>query len=829
MTQSFRARWSPSALVVALVVSLLAVLGPRADAGPGTAVLVGPELAIDASTPGRARQESLTLASDGVHFILAWKEARPRGTAIRAARLRISDGVLLDPIGFDVLADETNYGLGKPSLACKDAFQCLVAVTSWNNVAGQEIIVARFSPVTATSDDPTGRVVTALSGAYDTRVATNGKDYVAVTRSDSLALHGIVGMRIDASTGDLAGGTNPVVLFPWAIDLRIASDGADYFVTGNAGNAGCIGTRRSAIDLSEMGSPISFGQCFNHDLTFANGHYVEAWTRGDSSQLGSHTFLAARVRASDGASIDASPIVLLGDTPNLPSSLFDARIVSDGVSVLASSYRGAGQTAQRLDVTSGAVTSIPLSTADLFAGGAGRFLVGNAVGAQVRRHADDGTSLDTAPLAVVKPASRELFPRTVCGTTNCFAVWVTDDNQCPYAPSLCAGYDDYLTYRVRGTRFVRGAAPGEALDLGLATSSEMALAYDGSNYIVAWRGAGQLVASRVRAADGAVLGPLHNLGFDGHAPELAATNAAVMLGFMTGPGGDQAATIRLNPADLSALDASPRKISSTSPTTRIGVVSNGTDFLIAWDGSDASGQLGVRVQRMTANGLVLDPAGVTVAKSEFSVPTLGVGVAGGNYLFAYRASDETLRVGRVRPSDGALLDSPLRVVGSNVAGQASFAFDGSTVLVAWPQRIDALDNRHRVVAQRLSGIDLVSPDATPFVVYADAASFSGTAPQVAAQPGGPFAVVTSRFILPEYDNERLRVRYVSADPPVGADAGPDASPDATIADAAPDATLETDAGGVVEGAGAPLGDFAAVGGCSCRTTGSGTRGPYSAA
>ncbi|MDB4996669.1 MAG: Flagellar hook-length control protein FliK [Myxococcaceae bacterium] len=748
MTRPVRANGSRCLLV--LVLSLLAVLGPRAHAGPGTGPVVGSELDVDTPRPALPLRADLATASDGVHFIVVWKDLRPRGTAFRAARYRISDGVLLDPAGFEVLTDPYGVGYERPSVACRDASQCLLVVSAYSGSGKADLRTARFSPMSASSADPAGQVVASVKAGDQPNVATNGTGYLVSVRS--LAPDGLLGMRIDPSTGKLVAGTVPVVMSTDGGDARVASDGTNYLVSSIHGFT-CTVSQRSANDLSEIGSALTFEPCLVQDVAFAGGYYVLGWLRNDGPN--SRPFVMSRIRASDGVLVDPAPIVVEPDQPFLAG---DAQVVSDGVSVLASAYRAVGQTSERIDLGSGVVSTLPTSGRFMFSGGASRFLIGRlrADGSEnldLHRLADDGTMLDALPLARCHAAAQEMKARVACSPDSCFGVWVTPED----APS--PKYDIY------GARLVPGGPVMSSMLLGYNRSGAPAVAYDGTDFLVAWQNFNEVLMARVRASDGVLMQTELGLGFNGASPELTATKNAILLTYILETAGapDVALAVRLNPANLAPLSPGAQLIGYPRGVSRVLVATDGTDFLLAWRGPAPDGTgVGLRVRRMAANG-TLAPNEMLIAGPDASFPALVF--AGGNYVLAYTAPNASLGVVRVRASDGAILDNPAQVLGSDVVDKPMLGFDGGAVLVAWLQETAPFFGTHRLVAQRLRGTDLVPLDASPLVIFPEIVSFAPPEAAVGAQAGGPFAVLTQRFLSQApYDNERVRLRYVSADP-----------------------------------------------------------------
>lgn len=275
-----------------------------------------------------------------------------------------------------------------------------------------------------------------------------------------------------------------------------------------------------------------------------------------------------------GVVLDAPALSLAPQEIGSPSAVDVLRLTSVGTSYLAA-WRQAGTPQRSMIAVPAAGAPVTTDTVDrsgqvvgLAAARANALLV-SRVGAtddvQAQRVGLDGRALDAFPLPLPRFADAE-----VASDGTDFLVVGT------LAPTGCAGGS------CPGVAFVRVSGAGDLLDASpvfLAASARMpsgdylrqpAAAFDGTRYLLAWRGAGatgatvEIHGARV-GADGAVLDA---------APIVVAGGAA----------GDK-----------------------RSPA----LTHDGATWVAAW--ADARGGNSVYAARITGAGAVLDPAGVTVA------------------------------------------------------------------------------------------------------------------------------------------------------------------------------------------------------------------------
>jgi hypothetical protein len=216
-------------------------------------------------------QEYPSAASNGTDYFVAWNDYRSGSNDIYGARVRVSDGLLLD-------GPPTTGGIA---------------------------------------------VSTAASNQYDPSVASNGTDYFVVWDDNRSGVDGdIYGARVRASDGLLldgppdTGGIAVSTAASWQEYPSAASNGTDYFVAWvdmrNDGGCFCnsdIYGARVASDgtvLDPAGIAVSLANSNQYEQSVAsNGtDYFVAW---QDFRSGNSYIYGARVQASDGLLLDGPP------------------------------------------------------------------------------------------------------------------------------------------------------------------------------------------------------------------------------------------------------------------------------------------------------------------------------------------------------------------------------------------------------------------------------------------------------------------------------------------------------------------------------------------
>jgi hypothetical protein len=315
-------------------------------------------------------------------------------------------------------------------------------------------------------------------------------------------------------------------------------------------------------------------------------------------------------------------------------------------------------------------------------------------------------------------------------------------------------------------RAARLSATGRKLDVSDILVSEgragvvAGVVFDGVTFVVAWVAGNQIHLTRV-SADGypgaaVPLDPLpgqYLLDVD-----IVAGDAGVLVTWQeVSRAGSTVRAVRVSRADV-VLDPTPLLISDQGSGSS--VTSDGHDYLVAWRGGPQPG--GVRVTRVTADGVVVDPAGILVAPG-FTSDDPAVAWNGSRYLVAWSTStngtgwERDIFAARVG-ADGSVQDQvPLAVAtgpgsheGPRVAGNGHF-------LIAWRETDGA--GRNDVFGARV-GDDGAVLDPSGFPIAASAAAERDVA--LTAGPGATWSTSSTRFVVEQpYGADRVFLRTVS--------------------------------------------------------------------
>lgn len=225
-----------------------------------------------------------------------------------------------------------------------------------------------------------------------------------------------------------------------------------------------------------------------------------------------------------------------------------------------------------------------------------------------------------------------------------------------------------------------------------------AVAFDGTNYVVAWADArsGQydIYAARV-ATDGRVLDPAGiavttATGIQ-HEPDVAGSGGNSLIVWRDERSGTPDIYAARLAATGSVLDGAGIAVSTAANSQRApAVASAGAGFLVAWqDDRTTASDFDVYAARVDSAGQVLDPAGVVVHAEANSQFEPAIASSGTGYLLAWSHTrnngNKDVRAGRVT-SDGTVLDSGggVTVIGSSTdEARPAVAWNGTHFAVAW--------------------------------------------------------------------------------------------------------------------------------------------------
>lgn len=343
---------------------------------------------------------------------------------------------------------------------------------------------------------------------------------------------------------------------------------------------------------------------------------------------------------------------------------------------------------------------------------------------------------------------------------------------------------------IQGARVARdgtllSAKPGIALATGPYEQARPAIASDGTRWLVAWQEyrssySDQQVRGTFVAPDGTVLDPASRalvssayttnprirLAFDG-------TNylmAWVAQGSSSDPwAGDDIFAARVGP-DGTVLDPAGIAL-TTAPSSQSepALATTRTGALVAWQSQTgySSEPVDIVGGRLRPDGTAPDATTPLLLSSEFNQQhSPAVGFDGTNYLIAWiesRTANEQLLFTRVTP-EGTVLDSGQVRLDTPVGGgynpnHPAIAFNGSHYLVVW-HGFDYAAGRWVVLGARIrpDGTVLDTPERKLATIQS---AFLLDAPSVATD-GTDFLVAwTDRRIAPYYDEDIYAVRILA--------------------------------------------------------------------
>jgi hypothetical protein len=499
----------------------------------------------------------------------------------------------------------------------------------------------------------------------------------------------------------------------------VAAIGDNFLVAWRLLNGGIYMTRVRGSDGQVIGPPsvrIS-GTSFSAVLPATacdNSTCLVIW---NDPQISAAPIRGVRIRASDGAVLDAASIPISQAT-NSPTTLDPPAVAFDGTQFLVAwSVEITGGTrnrdlyAARVRASDGVVldpvrilvsNALDTQTRPAIAFAGGNFFVAwvdlrtttveQIHGARVR--AADGVVLDPSGIPITSTPQRPTEVVLSTDGSQFLAVWQT-----------VVGTNNYAirAARISGQGVVLDTSP---VTLALSTTSEAhspSVAFDGSNYLLTWmrREATSrlqnIYGARIRASELVLLEPTGTL---------LSTRYNSQLYPAVAQGGDMYLVVwsdSRNPAtadDLygvrvaangTVLDAAAIPISTaTNYQHSPQVAFDGTNFLVVWSPNTLSSIIGVRGARVRASdGVVLDPAGISISASQSSMGTPKVAFGDGLYFVVWsdRRNFNDLNVYgvRVRASDGVVLDPNGITVTSAVRTQEDpvVAFGAGSFFVAW--------------------------------------------------------------------------------------------------------------------------------------------------
>jgi hypothetical protein len=496
------------------------------------------------------------------------------------------------------------------------------------------------------------------------------------------------------------------------------------------------------LDASPLPIATDSNPQFRPAVAFDGTNFLVVWEEPRSSTA--PRIYGTRVRASDGALLDATPLYLSRARTNgqnmaqqFPAVAFDGTnylVTWHGYAYPPEGYPQSGVQAIRVRPSDGACLE-PYSIM-LGRGGShtrvayadGHYLVTWKRGQQAeaaRISAATGQVVDATPIALgVADVSNNAWTGVAAQGGEFLATWLGAGN------ALWA----------RRIRASDGARLGtEDIAVGTSASTAPELTFDGKDYQILWEAGGQVLSARVSrqgvpAAEGErLLAEVERNQIDRYregsiASAVPGQVLAVYPNFDPLKGMTRG-RMRL----LSEGQASVSSGRVVSPGQAVGVMHNGSAaavgngiYLVVWSeqvsGEEAPDILGVRVR--TSDGARLDARPLRISSGAPSADyEPAVAFDGTNFLVVWQGAQ--LYGARVRASDGAVLDSTPLVInrplnqGHPVGWMhAAVAFDGTNYLVTWHgyyQVDDQVDLINKVWGSRIR-TDGTFVEPAPFAI-----------------------------------------------------------------------------------------------------------------
>jgi hypothetical protein len=361
------------------------------------------------------------------------------------------------------------------------------------------------------------------------------------------------------------------------------------------------------------------------------------------------------------------------------------------------------------------------------------------------------------------------------------------------------------------------ASDGAVLDAQpLRISTEMyfraeapAVAFDGNTFLVVFsgptRGGTAIYGRQVRASDGAVLGSapvlLSSSSRESHHPAVAfdGTNYLVAWWGYYSPANASSFTAVMGnwvrPSDGTPVLSNNLLISAAPQAATPQVAAGSGRLLVAWEHPQPGQGLNILGARIdVASRTLLDSTPLPLATGTEDEVGPAVSSSGDQFLVVWKDASSNLKGTRVRSSDGAVLDGAGFWVAGGALAPASMAFDGRDYRVAWQSGSTAGRGLFsaRVSTQGTAASPLLLSEVHPDTTTTDVASIAAVAP-------GHFLVAYPQLDpQPHQYGDRIKARRVEDVP----DASCEASAPTLVLNGGAELTLECRAGGTYSDPGA---------------------------
>jgi hypothetical protein len=628
------------------------------------------------------------VAFDGTNFLVVWEEISGK-PFIAGARVRASDGAVLDASPLYLSRHQAPGGYTLPQQAPAVAF------------------------------DGTNYLVTWHGNYWDGQTVSSGVQAIRVRPSDGACLE-----------------PHSIVIAQYGVDTRVAYTDGIYLVTWTRGYRAEAARLSASTGQVLDATPIVLGGLGNSAVAAQNGEFLITWFGAEFA------LWARRVRASDGARLGTGDVVVGAAPAGVPEVTFDGvdyRIIWDG----ADAVRTVRVSSQGVVAAEGEQVLAEL----------GRTLVGKYRGGSIASAAPgqvlatyanrDHTTIYTrawmrllvegqpsvsAELSMIRQAEgvEHLGSAAAAGDGIYLVVW---------SDYLSGGdWPDILGVRVRASDGARLDATPLRISPGHSRTADLepAVAFDGTNFLVVWQRndpSPLIYGARVRASDGAVLDEPFLISRFGErsysnaqlAPAVAfdGTNYLVAWNgyYWDGQQRDHVLGIRIR-TDGTFIEPVAFAIAEGGRDVRVAHADG--NYLVTWTKNQ-----NIEAARVSAaTGQVLDTPALSLAASPGNERSPAVAARSGEFLVTWIGGDNVLWAQRVRASDGAKLHTEDIAVAPFASGYPEVTFDGLDYRLAWS---DPSGKARRMLSRRVSSQGEVAAEAELLIseVHVSASGYRG--------------------------------------------------------------------------------------------------------
>ena len=603
---------------------------------------------VTANAPGF--QEDPAVAFDGTNHLAVWSDRRS-GYAPEVFAARVSaSGAVLDPTGIPVIRGATSPAVAFDGTNYLVAFMSLTSSYPLLDIAATRVSKAGIVL------DPSGFTITRAAGNQSSpAVAFTGKYSVVAWEDGRFGGTDVYAARVDLSGTILD--PSGIAVSTAAGDQRdpsVASNGTDALVVWADERSGTSFDIRGArvtetggvLDPSGIDIASGAGDQLHPAVAFG-GSYLVVWQGGAG---GSFDIRSAIVRTngtvfltglvvSTAAGDQTSPAVTFAGTDYLVV-WGDQRSGSVDVYGTRVTTLGSARDPSGIVIAGSEVDQV---TPAIAYGGGSALVLWTDVGAgpsltdiAATRLSTAGTVTSTAGIVVSTAANPQSAAAVAFDGTNYFVAW--EDRRSPTSSDIYAGRVSPAGVLLDGTGIAVSTAPGD--------QRAPAVAFDGSNYLVVWE--------------------------DYPTP--------------TSPGLSDVYGARVSKAG--AVVGSVFAVSAAAPIERTPAVAfDGNDFLVVWEDGRAGTGGDIYGARVSRAGSLLDPAGRAITTASTSQDHPAVAFDGTNSLVVWeddRSGGSNIYGARVTPG-GAILDPSGILINESPGEQRApaVAFDGTNHLVVW--------------------------------------------------------------------------------------------------------------------------------------------------